>query len=226
VVLVVVVVVVVAHGADCTARVRPRSPLTSATVPELRRVCVFCGSRPGEGTSYVEAARSMGAELAARGIELVYGGGAVGLMGIVADAVLDAGGSVTGVIPTGLFSREVAHDRVTRLHHTATMHERKALMYELADAFVAMPGGLGTLDELFETLTWAQLGLHEKPVGLLDVDGFFGDLLGFLRRTETDGFVKHRHLARLRVAGGPAALLDELADEPPAAAPWIGPEKL
>ena len=142
----------------------------------------------------------MGAELAGRGIGLVYGGGAVGLMGVVADAVLDAGGSVTGVIPTGLFSREVAHDRVTELHHTATMHERKALMYDLADAFVAMPGGVGTLDELFETLTWAQLGLHDKPVGLLDVDGFFGDLLAFLRRTEDDGFVKHRHLARLRVA--------------------------
>ena len=168
----------------------------------------------------------MGAELAGRGIGLVYGGGAVGLMGVVADAVLDAGGSVTGVIPTGLFSREVAHDRVTELHHTATMHERKALMYDLADAFVAMPGGVGTLDELFETLTWAQLGLHDKPVGLLDVDGFFGDLLAFLRRTEDDGFVKHRHLARLRVTGHPATLLDELAGEPTGAPPWIGPGKL
>ncbi len=135
----------------------------------LQRVGIFCGSSAGHDPIYAEAATQMGRALARADIELVYGGGAVGLMGVVADAVMAAGGRVIGVIPSGLFSREVAHPAISELHHTATMHERKALMYELSDAFIALPGGLGTLDELFETLTWAQLGLHAKPVGLLDL---------------------------------------------------------
>jgi uncharacterized protein (TIGR00730 family) len=158
----------------------------------------------------------MGHCLAERGIELVYGGGAVGLMGILADAVMDAGGSVTGVIPQGLFSREVAHDRLTRLHQTATMHERKALMYELSDAFIALPGGLGTLDELFETLTWAQIGLHAKPVGLLDVNGYFDGLMAFLDHAMGQGFVRGANLELLVADTDPAGLLDRLAAaEPP-----------
>jgi len=184
----------------------PDAPMTT-----LRRVCVFCGSSTGTDPVYAEAARAMGAALAAGGVELVYGGGAVGLMGILADAVMAAGGRVTGVIPVGLFSREVRHDAVTELHEVASMHERKALMYELSDAFVALPGGLGTLDELFETLTWAQLGLHSKPVGLLDVDGYYDPLLAFLRHATDAGFVKERHLTMLLSDASPDALLSRLA---------------
>lgn len=169
----------------------------------------------------------MGGALAGAGIELVYGGGAVGLMGIVADAVMEAGGRVIGVIPKGLFSREVGHDAISEMHHTATMHERKALMYELSDAFVALPGGLGTLDELFETLTWAQLGLHAKPVGLLDVDGYFDHLLAFLRHSVAAGFVKEKHVSMLLADTSPTALLAALAAaEAPPLDKWISTDKI
>ncbi len=177
----------------------------------LRRVGVFCGSSNGADPVYAGAAAAMGRALADAGIELVYGGGAVGLMGVVADAVMGAGGTVVGVIPSGLFSREVAHVAISELHHTATMHERKALMYELSDAFVAMPGGLGTLDELFETLTWAQLGLHDKPVGLLDVAGYFDGLVRFIETTVQEGFTKQRHVQRLVSDSSPEALLARLS---------------
>ncbi|MFN0030475.1 MAG: TIGR00730 family Rossman fold protein [Acidimicrobiales bacterium] len=177
----------------------------------MRRVGVFCGSSSGADPVYAAAAAAMGQALAQGGIDLVYGGGAVGLMGVVADSVMAAGGRVIGVIPSGLFSREVAHVAISELHHTATMHERKALMYELSDAFVAMPGGLGTLDELFETLTWAQLGLHDKPVGLLDVAGYFDGLVHFIESTVQQGFTKQRHVQRLLSDPSPEALLSRLA---------------
>lgn len=181
---------------------------------ELRRVCVFCGSKHGVRPEYTEAARAMGAALAAAGIDLVYGGGRVGLMGEVADAVLDAGGEVIGVIPHHMSDREIAHYGLTDLRIVGSMHERKTLMYELSDGFVALPGGLGTLEELFEITTWSQLGLHAKPTGLLDVDGFYGPLVVFLDRLVSEGFVAERHRRLLRVADTPAAILDRLAAFP------------
>jgi uncharacterized protein (TIGR00730 family) len=180
----------------------------------LRRVCVFCGSKHGVRKEYTEAARAMGTALVAAGIDLVYGGGRIGLMGEVADAVLDAGGHVTGVIPERWSDREIAHDGVSDLRIVGSMHERKAMMYELSDGFVALPGGLGTLEELFEITTWSQIGLHTKPTGLLDVDGFYTPLVGFLDRLVTEGFVSERHRGLLRVATRPAELLAELAAFP------------
>lgn len=180
----------------------------------LRRVCVFCGSKHGVRPEYTEAARAMGTAMAAGGIDLVYGGGRVGLMGVIADAVLDAGGEVIGVIPDHMADREIAHFGLTDLRIVGSMHERKALMYELSDGFVALPGGLGTLEELFEITTWSQLGLHAKPTGLLDVDGFYTPLVGFLDQLVTEGFVSDRHRRLLRVAAQPAALLERLAAFP------------
>jgi uncharacterized protein (TIGR00730 family) len=180
----------------------------------LRRVCVFCGSKHGDRPVYTEAARAMGTALAAGGIGLVYGGGSVGLMGVVADAVLDAGGEVIGVIPERMSDREIAHYGLSDLRIVGSMHERKALMYELSDGFVALPGGLGTLEELFEITTWSQLGLHAKPTGLLDVAGFYTPLVGFLDQLVTEGFVAEHHRRLLRVADKPAALLEQLAAFP------------
>lgn len=177
--------------------------------------------------AYAGATVEMGEALAARGIELVYGGGAVGLMGVLADSVMAAGGRVIGVIPTGLFSREVGHDAISEIRRTSTMHERKALMYELADAFVALPGGLGTLDELFETLTWAQIGLHRKPVGLLDVQGYFDGLLAFLGHTVAAGFVQDRNVSMIVADASPVALLAKLASaEVPLRDKRIDPERI
>lgn len=141
-------------------------------MPVLQRVCVFCGSSPGAGDGYLAAARGLAAALVEADVGLVYGGGSVGLMGAVADAVLEAGGEAIGVIPAALNTREVAHAGLSELHVVASMHERKALMAERSDAFVALPGGIGTVEEVVEALTWTQLGLHDKPVGLLDVRGF------------------------------------------------------
>ena len=181
---------------------------------DLKRVCVFCGSKHGVRSAYRQAARAMGETLVAAGIDLVYGGGKVGLMGVVADAVLDAGGQVIGVIPEAMSDREIAHYGLTDLHIVDTMHERKALMYNLSDGFVALPGGLGTLEELFEITTWSQLGLHAKPTGLLDVAGYYAPLVGFLDQLVTEGFVSSRHRRLLRVAAEPAALLDQLVAFP------------
>ena len=180
----------------------------------LRRVCVFCGSKHGVRPEYTEAARAMGSALAAGGIDLVYGGGSIGLMGVVADAVLDAGGEVIGVIPEHMSDREIAHYGLTDLRVVGSMHERKALMYELSDGFVAMPGGLGTLEELFEITTWSQLGLHAKPTGLLDVAGFYTPLVRFLDQLVSEGFVADRHRRLLRVAATPSAVLEQLAAFP------------
>ena len=180
----------------------------------LRRVCVFCGSQHGARPQYAEAARATAAALVEAGIDLVYGGGRVGLMGVVADAVLEGGGEVIGVIPEHMSGREIAHFGLTDLRIVGSMHERKALMYELSDGFVALPGGLGTLEELFEITTWSQLGLHAKPTGLLDVDGFYSPLVGFLDQLVTEGFVTERHRRLLRVAPDPGTLLERLAAFP------------
>ena len=177
----------------------------------LQSVCVFSGSSPGARPSYTETATALGREIAERGLRLVYGGASVGLMGAVADAALAAGGEVVGVIPQHLMDREVAHDGLTELRVTGSMHERKALMADLADGFVALPGGLGTLEELAEILTWSQLGLQSKPCGLLDVEGFFDPLLAFLDHTVAERFVSTEHRALVLAADRPDALLDLLS---------------
>lgn len=178
---------------------------------ELSSVCVFLGSSSGTNPANAEATVAMAHELVERGIHLVYGGGKSGLMGLLADTVLSAGGQVTGIIPTSLFSREVAHRGLTELIETATMHERKSLMYERADAFAALPGGLGTLDELAEIATWRQIGSHTKPVGVLDVDGYYRPLLDWLDRVAHDGLISENNRALLHSATTPAALLDAFA---------------
>jgi hypothetical protein len=187
------------------------------------RICVFCGSSAGRSPAYAAAARELGAHLARRGIGLVYGGGNVGLMGIVADAVVAEGGETVGVIPRSLVDRELAHAHLTELVVVDTMHERKQRMHDLSDAFIAMPGGFGTLDELFEALTWAQLGMHAKPIGLLDVDGFWQPLRALVERQVSELFVRPHHAGMLLCADAPQALLDQFAAyRPPDVPKWIG----
>ena len=176
----------------------------------IRTLCVYCGSSTGKDPAYADAARELGAQMASRSLSLVYGGGHVGLMGIIADAVLAAGGEVSGVIPTALMDAEVGHDRLTKLHVVKDMHERKAMMAELADGFIAMPGGIGTLEELFEVMTWLQLGYHAKPVGLLNVNGFYDELLAFLDKQRDTGFLRREHRALLLTANDPAAPLEKM----------------
>lgn len=190
-------------------------------------MCVFCGSSSGTDPRYRAAATELAGALAARGIDVVYGGGRVGLMGVVADAALAGGARVIGVIPRGLFSKEVAHTGVTELREVASMHERKALMYDLSDAFVALPGGYGTLEELAEVTTWAQLGLHAKPVALLDVAGFWDDLVALLDRMVTDGFLKPQNRGLVLHHRDPVTLLDALAAFEPRAPveKWIMPDE-
>ncbi|KIL98482.1 Lysine decarboxylase family [Paramagnetospirillum magnetotacticum MS-1] len=173
----------------------------------MKRVCVFCGSNSGANPAYAEAAAQLGRLLAERGLTLVYGGGNVGLMGIVADAALAAGGQVIGVIPESMLKWEVGHPELTELRVVASMHERKAAMADLADGFIALPGGIGTLEELFEIWTWGQLGLHAKPLGFLDVAGYYERLLAFLDHMTGEGFVKPRHREMVAVHDDPAALL-------------------
>lgn len=163
------------------------------------RICVFCGSKTGARAEYIKAARDVGHMLAERGIGVVYGGASVGLMGEVADAALAVGGEVIGVIPRGLFGREVAHRGLTDLRVVADMHERKATMARLSDAFIALPGGSGTLEEVFEVWTWGQIGVHEKPCGLLDIDGYFGRLSAFIDHMVTEQFLKPEHRQMLSV---------------------------
>ena len=192
----------------------------------MRRVCVYCGANRGRDPAYAEAARAMGRALAQRGIELVTGGGRVGLMGVVADAALEAGGSVVGVIPQALMKRELAHAELSELIVTASMHERKAKMAELSDGFVAMPGGLGTYEELFEIWTWAQLGWHHKPCGLLNAAGFYDKLVAFLDGATDDQFLKPEHRAMLVVDGDADRLLDRFAAyTPPVVTKWIGADQ-
>jgi uncharacterized protein (TIGR00730 family) len=176
----------------------------------VERVCVFCGASSGRLPAYAEAARILGATVAARGLGLVFGGGRVGLMGAVADGALSGGGEVIGVIPQELLDRELAHGGLSELHVVGSLHERKALMAELADAFVALPGGFGTLDELLEQLTWSQLGLHDKPVGLLDVEEYWRPLIELARHATAEGFVREADLAAIAVATDADGLLDRL----------------
>ena len=188
---------------------------------ELHRVCVFCGSNPGTDPAYVDAAVATGTVLAERGIGLVYGGGSVGLMGRVADAALAAGGEVVGIIPDFLNRVEIAHPGLTRLEVTASMHERKARMADLADGFLALPGGLGTFEEVFEALTWTQLGVHDKPVGLVDASGFWAPAAALLDRAVADGFVSDDVRASIVVAPTPADVLDAFASwRRPALGKW------
>lgn len=175
-------------------------------------LCVYCGSRSGEDPAYAEAARAVGEQIGRIGAQLVYGGGRAGLMGIVADAALAAGARVVGVIPQALMSRELGHAGLSELHVVDTMHERKRLMAERSDAFVALPGGIGTLEELFEVWTWRQLGYHDKPLGLLNVGGYYDRLLAFLGETEAQGFVQPAQSRLLQVDVDAAALLARLAE--------------
>ncbi len=190
----------------------------------MKRVCVFAGSSFGSQPKYRSAAEQLGRALAARDIELVYGGARVGLMGVVADAVLRAGGKVTGVIPKALVRREVAHDGLTDLRVVGSMHERKALMADLADAFIALPGGWGTIEEFFEILTWAQLGLHRKPCGLLNAQGYFDPLMTFVSHSIDQGFVREEYRAMILLSDGAGFLLDMLsAYKAPEVEKWIDP---
>lgn len=177
----------------------------------MQRICVYCGSSDGGRPRYRHAAQALGRALATRGLGVVYGGASVGTMGALADAALAAGGEVYGVIPTVLCDRELAHGGLTRLYTVATMHERKAMMNELADGFIALPGGFGTFEELFETVTWVQLGIHDKPIGVLNLDGYYDRLLAFLDHSVGEGFTRPALLQRLIVANGVDALLQRLA---------------
>jgi uncharacterized protein (TIGR00730 family) len=192
----------------------------------LRRVAVFCGSNHGTDPAYTAAAVELGSLLAAQGIGLVYGGGKVGLMGEVADAVLAGGGTVTGVIPRHLWDKEVGHDGLTELLIVDSMHERKLAMADRADAFIALPGGVGTFEELFEAITWTQLGIHDKPVGLLDVAGFYRPLLSFLDGTVDAGFLRPGHRAMIVDAETGTDVLAALsAWEPVATSKWLTPDE-
>lgn len=195
---------------------------TPGALPSMR-ICIFCGSSSGVRPEYAAAARDTGALLGRRGIGMVFGGGRVGLMGLAADAALAAGGEVVGVIPRTLVEREVAHQRLTAQHVVETMHERKALMAKLTDAFVALPGGAGTYEELFEIWTWAQLGIHRKPLGVLDVSGYFAPLLAMADHAVKEGFMRPEYRAMLQVARDPAELLDKLAAYRPPEHKWAAP---
>jgi len=188
----------------------------------MKRIAVYCGSNKGVRPAYAAAAQALGTLLAREKIELVYGGGMVGLMGVVADAVLNNGGHVIGVIPEKLVIKEVVHERLPDLRVVKTMHERKALMAELADGFIALPGGYGTFEELFEVLAWSQLGWHQKPFGLLDVDGFYRGLLEFLDHTTQEGFIRAKHRALVLAETKAEQLLHRMkAHRPPAEIKWV-----
>lgn len=193
---------------------------------EVSTICVFCGSSPGLNAQYAEAASRMGRVLAAKRIALVYGGGRVGLMGAIADSVLAAGGNVTGVIPSALVEKELAHTGLTDLRIVETMHERKALMASLADAFIALPGGLGTFEELFEVLTWGQLGIHRKPSGLLNVAGFFDPLLAFIDHAVKERFIPPEHRQFILEETDPGRLIELLQNyTPPTVEKWLDREE-
>lgn len=192
----------------------------------MRSICVFCGSRPGADPAYAEAAEALGRTLAQSSITLVYGGGHVGLMGILANAALEAGGEAIGVMPKALVEREISHIGLTKLHVVGSMHERKGLMAELSEGFVALPGGTGTLEEFFEVLTWAQLGEHGKPCGLLNVAGYYDPLLTVFDHMVARGFVSCEHRKLVLVESGPAAMLGAFARySPPTSVKWITPEE-
>ncbi|MYM68167.1 TIGR00730 family Rossman fold protein [Pseudoduganella sp. FT55W] len=176
----------------------------------VKSICVYCGANPGASPRFAEEARALARAMVERNLALVYGGGKVGLMGVIADEVLRLGGEVTGVIPTALVEREVGHTGLTRQFIVKDMHERKAMMAQLSDGFIAMPGGLGTLEELFEVLTWAQLGIHSKPIGLLNVDGYYDGLVSFVRHATEQELVRPQHAALMMVENDGEALLRRL----------------
>jgi len=185
-------------------------------------LCVYCGSNPGVRDEYAEAARQLARHLASAGVGIVYGGASKGLMGILADEMLDAGGKVVGVIPSALQAREIAHLGLTELHVVNSMHERKALMAQLSDGFVALPGGFGTLEEIVEMLTWAQLRIHEKPCALLNIAGYFGGLLAYLEHAEAEGFVRSQHRRMLLVAEDAQELMRRFEEyRPPTVQKWL-----
>ena len=187
----------------------------------MKRICVYCGSSPGENTLYRDMAQQLGQVLVEKKLGLVYGGASVGLMGRVADSVLAGGGAVTGVIPRAFASR-VSHRGLTELHIVESMHERKTMMFELSDAFIALPGGFGTLEEILEILTWAQLGIHAKPCGLIDVGGYFDPLLLFLDNAVSSGFIRREHRDMLLVAKTPEGLLQQMESySVPAIVKWV-----
>ena len=193
-----------------------------ANCPPMNRVCVFCGSSPGANARYGATARRLGTLLAQRGLTLVYGGGNVGLMGVLADAVLEHGGQVIGVIPQALMDLEVGHTGLGDLRIVGSMHERKALMADLSDGFVALPGGIGTLEEFCEVLTWAQLGMHAKPCGVVNVDGYFDHLIAFLDHSVDQRFFRPEHRAMVLLEADPEMLLDRFACyQPPPLEKWI-----
>ncbi|MGB3632544.1 MAG: TIGR00730 family Rossman fold protein [Rubrobacteraceae bacterium] len=188
----------------------------------MNSICVFCGSSSGKDPAYTEGARSLGVSLADRGIKLVYGGGHVGLMGVVADAALEAGGEVVGVMPRSLVDREIAHETLTDLRVVGSMHERKALMSELSDGFIALPGGNGTLEEFFEVLTWAQLGEHRKPCGLLNISGYYDPLLAVLDHMMDKGFLSKEHRSIVQVEMDSKTILEAFSRYvPPPTVKWI-----
>lgn len=195
-------------------------------MPLLRRLSVFCGSRSGADDRYAETTARFGRLLAAEQIELIFGGGSVGLMGVLADAVLSAGGKVIGVLPEMLATKELQHPGVTEMHLVPDMHRRKALMAEQADAFVALPGGYGTFEEFFEVVTWAQLGIHRKNIGLLNIAGYFDPLIRFLDHAVQEGFIKEKHRQLIVVAEEPEDMLQRLRHhQMPAVKRWLGPDK-
>ncbi|HWC60834.1 MAG TPA: TIGR00730 family Rossman fold protein [Verrucomicrobiae bacterium] len=198
------------------------------TIPRtFKRLCVFCGSSHGANPAYADAARNLGGELARRGIGLVYGGGNVGLMGVIADGVLAAGGEVIGVIPEALMAKELGHKGIQDLRVVKTMHERKAMMAELSDGFIALPGGIGTFEEFFEIVTWAQLGFHSKPCALLNVNGFYDPLLHLLDHAIAERFVKHKQRDLVLVESDYSKLLDRMADHHvPHEPKWIAKETI
>ncbi len=191
----------------------------------MKRICVFAGSRAGVRGAYAAAARGLAAACAARGVGIVYGGGSVGLMGVLADTALAAGAEVIGVIPAPLATKELAHGSLTELRVVESMHERKATMNALADGFVSLPGGLGTFEETLEVLTWAQLGIHAKPVGVLNVEGYYDGLLRWLSHAVGEGFVQREHLGLLLFADEPEELLERFDTwtPPPGPRPWLKP---
>ena len=192
----------------------------------MKSICVYCGSNPGNRPEYLEAAKALGKTLAANKITLVYGGAKIGIMGCIADTVLAEGGEVIGVMPQSLVDREVAHPGLTRLEVVSSMHERKALMAKLSDGFIAMPGGIGTLEEIFEVLTWAQLGFHRKPCGLLNIQGYYDHLSTFLDHVTEEGFVRDVHRAMLQVESAPEEMIKafEAYQPPQVTTKYTGPK--
>jgi len=188
----------------------------------MKRICVYCGSSPGEGNDYIKAAEGLAQELVTRNLGLVYGGASVGVMGAIANAVMQRGGEVIGIIPEALMRKEIGNDHLTELHVVGSMHERKAAMAEASDGFIALPGGMGTLEEIFEILTWAQLGFHHKPCALLNVNGYYDHLIAFLDHQTEQGFTKQVMRDMAQIASSPLDMIRQFENyTPPSAPKWI-----